>query len=147
VRDDAHRDRASRPAVRSQFVRIQSYIFNHSAQSNMPEFTYVVLTNPVPGREAEFNDWYTNTHVPDVLRVPGIKSAQRFRRTTQQRRPGPQPYEYLAVFQCEAAAPEVVTRELDARRAMMLKSDAVLEERLACYFEPITPIMSAESGK
>jgi len=39
---------------------------------------FLVFTNAVSGREADFNDWYETTHVPDVLAVPGVVSAQRY---------------------------------------------------------------------
>lgn len=45
----------------------------------MGHFRYVVLSNPVEGREDEYNRWYTEQHLPDVLRVPGFVAAQRFR--------------------------------------------------------------------
>ena len=39
----------------------------------------IVLTNPdSPEKEAVYNDWYTNEHVPDVLAVPGYKAATRY---------------------------------------------------------------------
>lgn len=38
----------------------------------------LVFTNPAEGREDEFNKWYEETHVPDVLAVPGVESAQRY---------------------------------------------------------------------
>jgi hypothetical protein len=31
-----------------------------------------------PSREKEFNDWYDEIHVPDVLKVPGIVRATRY---------------------------------------------------------------------
>jgi hypothetical protein len=31
-----------------------------------------------PAREQEFNDWYTNVHLPDMLQVPGMISATRW---------------------------------------------------------------------
>lgn len=31
-----------------------------------------------PAREAEFNDWYDNTHLPDMLGVPGMIKATRW---------------------------------------------------------------------
>jgi hypothetical protein len=31
-----------------------------------------------PAREKEFNDWYDNMHVPDMLEVPGMISATRW---------------------------------------------------------------------
>jgi hypothetical protein len=39
---------------------------------------FVVLSNAVEGRDEEFNDWYTNRHLGDVLQVPGFSSARRF---------------------------------------------------------------------
>ena len=31
-----------------------------------------------PSREEEFNNWYNNTHLPDVLSTPGFLSARRY---------------------------------------------------------------------
>ena len=31
-----------------------------------------------PSREDEFNDWYNNMHVPDMMEVPGMISATRW---------------------------------------------------------------------
>lgn len=38
----------------------------------------LVYTNSVTGRRDEFNDWYDNTHLPQILSLPMIVSAQRF---------------------------------------------------------------------
>ena len=39
----------------------------------------IVLTNPGSSdKEAAYNDWYTNEHVPDVLAVPGYVAATRY---------------------------------------------------------------------
>src|SRR3972149_10841046 len=45
----------------------------------MSRYLFVVMTNSGEGKDAEFNRWYDNQHIPDVLRVPGMKSAHRFR--------------------------------------------------------------------
>ena|ERR1700761_3161864 len=42
------------------------------------DFTYVVMSNALPGRDAEFNEWYTHQHLADVMAVPGFVSARRF---------------------------------------------------------------------
>ncbi len=67
----------------------------------MPKCTLLVLTNPVEGREETFNDWYTNTHLKDVLAVPGIVSAQRFKLAGTQLAPAPHPWSYLALYDVE----------------------------------------------
>ncbi|KHK98817.1 hypothetical protein LK09_08005 [Microbacterium mangrovi] len=38
----------------------------------------VVLTEPVEGAEADFEHWYENVHVPDLLRLPSVLSVRRF---------------------------------------------------------------------
>lgn len=45
----------------------------------MAAYNIIVLSKPVPGQEAEFEDWYTNQHIRDLLKVPGVTTAQRFR--------------------------------------------------------------------
>ena len=45
----------------------------------MPRYKMIALTNPVEGREDEFNDWYQDTHLPQVCALPGIVGAQRYR--------------------------------------------------------------------
>jgi hypothetical protein len=42
-------------------------------------YVMLVFANPVPGREVEFNEWYTNTHMGDLVQLPGWMGAQRFR--------------------------------------------------------------------
>ena len=38
----------------------------------------LVFSNPVEGRDEEFNAWYDSVHLSDVLAVDGVVSAQRF---------------------------------------------------------------------
>ena len=46
----------------------------------MPKGMLLVQSRPAdPAREDEFNDWYTNTHIPEVCAVPGIVAAQRYK--------------------------------------------------------------------
>jgi hypothetical protein len=52
-------------------------------------YVYLVMADPLPGREFDFNDFYQNTHMGDLVQLPGWTGAQRFRlvpvmpRTTQ----------------------------------------------------------------
>src|SRR5438105_766748 len=45
----------------------------------MAKAVWMVFTNCPVDREREFNDWYENMHLPDLLTVDGIVAAQRFR--------------------------------------------------------------------
>jgi hypothetical protein len=45
----------------------------------MRRYKMIVLSRPAAGREAEYNDWYQNFHLSQVVAIRDIKSAQRFR--------------------------------------------------------------------
>ena len=49
------------------------------------------------GAEEEFNRWYNETHLPEILACPGFESAERFECTAGQPR-------YLAIYELESEA-------------------------------------------
>jgi hypothetical protein len=57
---------------------------------------YMVRSNPVEGKEDEFNRWYSDVHLPEVLQIEGFYNAQRFCLTPQQLQP--QAHRYLAIY-------------------------------------------------
>jgi hypothetical protein len=60
----------------------------------------VVQSAPVdPAREDEFNDWYTNKHIPEVCAVPGFTGARRYKVLGDA--PGETPM-YLTIYEIEA---------------------------------------------
>ena len=79
----------------------------------MPEYKMVVLSNPVAGREDEYNDWYQNTHLGDIVSLPGFKSARRFKLADGM--VVPDPYRYMAVY-------EIETDDLDATLKGLIES-------------------------
>lgn len=48
-------------------------------RSEHHEHLVVVLTEPVAGREAKYNDYYENLHLGEVIATTGWISAQRFK--------------------------------------------------------------------
>jgi hypothetical protein len=42
------------------------------------KFIQIVFSNPAEGKDDEFNEWYDNVHIPDLLAIPGMLSAQRY---------------------------------------------------------------------
>lgn len=60
-----------------------------------------------PAREDEFNEWYSNVHLPDMLEVPGMISATRW--VAADKKEGMQ-RKYLALYELE-------TDDLDAFNA------------------------------
>jgi hypothetical protein len=59
------------------------------APQGQNRYVYLVMADPLPGREFDFNDGYQNMHMGDLVQLPGWAGAQRFRlvpvtpRTTQ----------------------------------------------------------------
>jgi hypothetical protein len=77
----------------------------------MSSHVLVVITNPTEGQEDEYNDWYDNVHLPDLLKVKGITGGQRFvAETPQEGCPGA----YMTVYDLEAD-PKTVTTEITER--------------------------------
>jgi hypothetical protein len=89
----------------------------------MPRYQLIVLTNAAKGRDEEFNDWYDNQHLGDVLSVPGFVGAQRFRLDPAA---GSTDWSYLAIYDMETDDPAKCMAELQAQGAAgkMVMSDA-----------------------
>jgi hypothetical protein len=63
------------------------------------KYLQIVFTSPSVDSETEFNAWYDNVHVPQVLEMPGFLSGQRFRLIDSDTSEGPR---YLAAYQIES---------------------------------------------
>lgn len=112
----------------------------------MPRATLLVFSNAAPGRETEYNAWYDEIHIPDVLRLPGVVSARRFRLSAEQLDPASGP-----------AAAYVATYELDiddlgalrdallsaVQGGQMTMSPTVADMNSVIY-EEITPVRTRE---
>lgn len=106
----------------------------------MAKYTFVVLTNPTPGKEAEYNEWYNKIHIADVLNVPGFVAAQRFKLADTQFGDGYQTHRYLALYELETDDLQGSLKELKKRIGTpeMVISDAI---DMAGIFAPMfTPI-------
>lgn len=89
----------------------------------MPRGIMVVQSAPVdPAREQEYNDWYDNTHVPEITAVPGFVAARRYKLH------GPAGSDdapaYLAIYEIEADELTAPAAELHARRARGLTRES-----------------------
>lgn len=79
----------------------------------MPLYKMLVLSRPVEGREAEFNDWYQHTHLKQVVAIPGFVSAQRFKMASNMR--GSDAWPYAAIYDIETDDIEAARREMESR--------------------------------
>ncbi|MGW1029473.1 hypothetical protein ACWD4J_38315 [Streptomyces sp. NPDC002577] len=84
----------------------------------------LVYSNAREGRDEEFNEWYDKVHLPDLLSIPGVTAATRYRVQT---RDGEIPeHRYLTIYELEGD-PEAVLQELRSRSASgeFRRSDSV----------------------
>jgi len=105
----------------------------------MEKHLFVGFTNPVEGEE-DANAWYSDVHLKDVLKVPGIVAAQRFKLSDVQRDKPPFPWRYLALYEIET---DDLNHTLAALRdragtTAMAISAAVAPDRVGWFFQPIT---------
>jgi hypothetical protein len=104
----------------------------------------VVLTNPVEGRENEYNDWYSHQHIDDVLAAAGFTAAQRFRFAPSKLSRNPAAG-YLAIYEVEADERDRAEALLlaSANTEAMPISDAMAPGAITWWFESITERISA----
>lgn len=128
----------------------------------MAHYIWMVLTNATPGQDAEFNHWYNGVHFDDLLKVPGIVSAQRFKVTPRQMvnaggalamvdaTKENTPHQYMAIYNIETDNVERVLEDILKRAGT---PDMILSESLwmgpgnepkgpeTLCFQSITPLM------
>lgn len=116
---------------------------------------FLVFSNPVAGREAEFNAWYDAVHVPDVLAVPGVVAARRYEVVPMETpelegAPSPEPpaHGYLAVYELDRDANAVMADFLDriTSGAMNLSEDLDLAGVAMSVWRPLGDRQVAATG-
>lgn len=122
----------------------------------MARYTWVVLTNAEAGREEEFERWYNEVHVPDLLRIPGVVGVTRGRLAGTQTSPGPKgvavvgteqaglKYSYLATYTIETDdLPSVLQMVADrAGTDEMSMSDALSADITTMCFEDLMSVQT-----
>ncbi|MFJ8816374.1 hypothetical protein [Amycolatopsis thermoflava] len=85
----------------------------------MADDLFLVFSNPVPGRADEYNDWYDQRHLGDVLAVPGVTAARRYSlapaalpEAEDMPAPPPAAHSYLAVYELDGEPDEVMAEFL-----------------------------------
>ena len=96
----------------------------------MTKHVLVVFTNAVEGQDDEFNRWYDEIHIPDLLKIPEIRSAQRFRLSGAQKMPPPFAWRYMALY-------EIETEDLS-------KVVLIIKERAGTAAMPLTDALQTE---
>jgi hypothetical protein len=99
----------------------------------MPVKQFIVISRAKPGTELAFDEWYDSEHLPDIVAVPGVMKATRYRVVSQEPTAFDSPTWYsVAIYELDAENPRDVLAEINARaqRGEMLISDAIDAEVL-----------------
>ena len=102
----------------------------------MAKHLLVVFTEAHPGRDKEFNSWYDDVHLADVLKVDGYVSAKRY--VVAQEQPegftaADAPGRYLAIYEIEAENLAEAHEKLAAAAVNMDISESMDTSRALAY--------------
>jgi hypothetical protein len=105
----------------------------------MARFSFVVYSNPVEGREQEYNDWYANQHLKDLLAIPGVIAARRFKISATQIAKAVPTHQYLAIYDIEAEDVSSFVKELMLRTASgaITRGTAMSSDVLPVFWEAL----------
>ena len=65
----------------------------------MAKHVLLVFSDPTEGEEDEYNRWYNEIHLKEVIATPGFVNAQRFKVADVM--PGATDHKYLAIYEVE----------------------------------------------
>lgn len=82
-----------------------------------------VYTDPTPGREDEYNAWYNDVHLKEVLATEGFVRAQRFKVADVM--PGVTEHAYVAIYELETDDLEGALAKMRAAVPGMHMSEAI----------------------
>ena len=103
----------------------------------MERHLLLAFTSPVDGEENQYNDWYSDVHVREVLCTKGFVGGERFR-LAEGEDPANAPSPYLAIFEVEGdwkSAKDALMADRAKRTAI---SPALGPERTLAWYTSIT---------
>lgn len=109
------------------------------------KYLQLVLTSPAVDAEDDFNEWYDNVHVPEVLKMPGFVSGRRFRLVSPDPADSPS---CLAVYEIESDDIQATLQMIPDMARSRTKSTAIdINVSVVRMYEAIGTLQrSTESG-
>ena len=107
----------------------------------MSKGVFIVFTNVTnPEHDEDYNDWYDNTHLADVVKVPGFVAATRYRVSEAQAKGMEPQHRYLSIYEVEGDDLQGALDTLGRAGRNMVISEHLDGQRAAAYlYEEITP--------
>ncbi|MBD0859792.1 hypothetical protein IA539_00985 [Gordonia sp. zg691] len=110
----------------------------------MTRHVLLVHSNPTPGADHDYNHWYDEVHLPDVLAVPGFVLARRFVAAPSVHGELPE-QQYLAIYEIETDDLPGALRALsEAARGMHIHSAFDRESQMVHAFTELDPPAAVE---
>jgi hypothetical protein len=112
----------------------------------LSRFLYIALSDPLPGREQDLDDWYDRLHLAQVIDVPGFISARRYVAIEAGDGP-PRKRKALVIYEIEADVPAEVIAGLRNRRGteLLIPSDALDPATMfAQVYQPVGETLYSE---
>jgi hypothetical protein len=102
----------------------------------MPTIMFIVKATIPPDKDAAFNRWYNDEHVPQALRFPGMVSAHRYRLID-----GDDRYRYMAVYELKDEATYRAFIASDHMKTLRAEYDAhfPMSERARLAYAQVWP--------
>ena len=124
-------------------------------ENTMARHLLLVMTSPTHGREDEYNDWYSEVHLGEVVEIPEFISAQRFKLADTQLKDiltpeergnsvhGESKHRYLAIYEMEADTAADAVQALRQARPNFQMTDALSKELSVWAYTPITDVVKS----
>jgi len=109
----------------------------------MSRHVLLVFTNSTPGDDEEFNRWYDEVHLKEVLETPGFVAAERFDLSKTQMDDAEHAHRYLSIYEIEGD-PAAAVKALE-EMAPGMNMSPTLGEAATTLFSQITPRMTEVS--
>lgn len=111
----------------------------------MQTYKLVVLLNAFEGQDAAFNQWFTDVHLPDALKIPGIVGGQRFALSEAQHEGASRQWQYLTLYEVCTDDLLGVMAEIKRRAGTpdMVGTETIAPGGFLHFFEPITDWVAA----
>jgi hypothetical protein len=110
------------------------------------KYKMIVFTNAVAGREKEFNDWYQNVHLKDIVGIKCIDAAQRFRFNMNIVPGGADLAPYLAIYDIETDDIQRVIQDMNdlAASGRMPLPEAMAKDIVGAVYEENGTLVEAQ---
>jgi len=89
----------------------------------MTKHILLVFTSPVEGRDDDYNTWYNDVHLGEVLATDGFVRAQRFK--VGDIMPGVTDHDYVAIYELETDDPGAAMKALNGAAKGFTMTDAI----------------------